>query len=83
MGQILPKGPQREHVHVDPLILTASCQNCEKLNVCYFKQSSLWYFVTEALGNTYSSHSLISFGHALRQVASWFPDQASNPCPLQ
>ena len=48
---ILPNRLEREHSPASTLISDHQIQNYERINSCYFKPSSFWYLILEALGN--------------------------------
>lgn len=53
-GGILLYWFQSQNGPVDTLILDLCLQNCETINLYWFKPFSLWHLVTAALGNGYS-----------------------------
>lgn len=38
-------------------MLASTVQNCEGINICWFKPPGLWYSVKVALGNSYNKYS--------------------------
>lgn len=52
-GKISPTGFRGRMALVTLWLKSSDLQNCETINICYFKPSHLWFFLTTALGNDY------------------------------
>lgn len=63
-----PMNLSEEHCPADTFILapgywhqTSGLHNCQRIHFCYFKPSSLWYFLITAAGNWYPLPQMCGF----------------------
>lgn len=54
-GRVLPTILQREQSPANILILNSGLQHCGRILFCCLKPPSLWFSVTAALGNSYTT----------------------------